>query len=776
MKWTGVSKNGARIPVGGGLSVHLPYGGAYGKDEDGDLVLIQFSPIPRTYREGSFTADDDAPFSWRIGGWTKSDHLSLEDLDLTTFEERKHVLDFLLRQIAELTVPAGESGEPYELDSSTETEETDDGFIIRMNLSSKNTGGSYQQIPFPDETYSAVLVNQKIQIMMAAITVRFLIFGAFNESAVSFCRCSLSIPDDKEEGFGYCEKILSPILRTLEIDNAFRSENHIDTTDSDEEPDSPPPVIGISKKPAPPKRTAAAAKAEAPKEKSPAARKQKRPLFDADKRIDAMIALDLFAKGVAPIRISEIEWEDGKARQVSGNIHPNRAGKYENDLFDEDGMCLFPPHNLFSFLERNEKLRVPASRLAKELREHFQGHDLTGFLWLYLANCNMFSIHEDGDAYTVLAGSDMERLVPGCRSLLEELIRSLRAFNRRSGGFTLRYIGAKPAKEKLYPRPERVMPPVPSKTPKIVDVVKLFATQAIDYYETAMSWDGKRCDVFDVTLALENGFPQELTQPLMEAFAALEENEDLKIPSSELSPGLRTFLSGQMSSGLSLRMGTDKEDLTPIQDMTGAMLLHMFLWGKMILTEPSPDHFVLYIARDLAEAMPDCMGYGKKLLAALRDIEKNATPFETECRIFSDWCSPYSLPLSATQEEEAAAKAVACADMDNVSRVKLLGYDATPAEKMGIVPFDHVSSVTISGSTFVLTGTFEHENDDREKIAKRITAKGGRVTTAVSGKTNYLVIGALGGFGERKIEQAEEQRAKGKTIRIIREDDLFRAL
>ena len=96
--------------------------------------------------------------------------------------------------------------------------------------------------------------------------------------------------------------------------------------------------------------------------------------------------------------------------------------------------------------------------------------------------------------------------------------------------------------------------------------------------------------------------------------------------------------------------------------------------------------------------------------------------------------------------------------------------------KLAKVPFDRVSSVTVSGSAFVLTGDFEKSPEDRDAVKRLIEAKGGRCTGSVSGKTNYLVIGALGGFGERKIERVQEQRAKGKDIKIIREADLMAAL
>ena len=96
-------------------------------------------------------------------------------------------------------------------------------------------------------------------------------------------------------------------------------------------------------------------------------------------------------------------------------------------------------------------------------------------------------------------------------------------------------------------------------------------------------------------------------------------------------------------------------------------------------------------------------------------------------------------------------------------------------ERMGR-PFDQVDRVVVPGSTFVLSGHFWHCGDDREKIQALIAEKGGRATGAVSGKTTYLVIGALGGFGAKKLEQVEQQNAKGKNVKIIQEEDLFQAL
>ena len=91
-------------------------------------------------------------------------------------------------------------------------------------------------------------------------------------------------------------------------------------------------------------------------------------------------------------------------------------------------------------------------------------------------------------------------------------------------------------------------------------------------------------------------------------------------------------------------------------------------------------------------------------------------------------------------------------------------------------PIDDIDSLAINGKTFVLTGEFQNCDGDREKIQEMIVLKGGRCTSAVSGKTDYLVLGDFGEVGAKKLEKALEQREKGKDIKIIAEYDLFRFL
>lgn len=94
--------------------------------------------------------------------------------------------------------------------------------------------------------------------------------------------------------------------------------------------------------------------------------------------------------------------------------------------------------------------------------------------------------------------------------------------------------------------------------------------------------------------------------------------------------------------------------------------------------------------------------------------------------------------------------------------------------------YDPSAELVVPGHSFCFSG--RSATADREEIASRITAAGGRYVTGVSGRTDYLVLGALGNpfwahsrYG-RKVEKAIALRREGYPIRIIREEDLWKAL
>ena len=46
MRMYGVPENGKRVTFTDGLSLHIPFGVAYGKDEDGKYSIVRYQSVP----------------------------------------------------------------------------------------------------------------------------------------------------------------------------------------------------------------------------------------------------------------------------------------------------------------------------------------------------------------------------------------------------------------------------------------------------------------------------------------------------------------------------------------------------------------------------------------------------------------------------------------------------------------------------------------------------------------------------------------------------------
>lgn len=86
----------------------------------------------------------------------------------------------------------------------------------------------------------------------------------------------------------------------------------------------------------------------------------------------------------------------------------------------------------------------------------------------------------------------------------------------------------------------------------------------------------------------------------------------------------------------------------------------------------------------------------------------------------------------------------------------------------------------ISGKIIVLTGDFK--TGDRNEIKSFLEENGAFVKNSVSGKTNFVIIGAHGSnewkFGTYggKVDKALELQSKGKDVKIIKEEEFFECL
>lgn len=107
--------------------------------------------------------------------------------------------------------------------------------------------------------------------------------------------------------------------------------------------------------------------------------------------------------------------------------------------------------------------------------------------------------------------------------------------------------------------------------------------------------------------------------------------------------------------------------------------------------------------------------------------------------------------------------------------------DAQPHQVEPNMIYDKLEE-SIAGKKIVITGDIEQAT--RAEIGRMITEAGGRVTSAVSSKTNYLAVGMLDAsvvsdkvnHKSGKILSAESLRANGGLIKIVRLSELYQAL
>ncbi len=92
----------------------------------------------------------------------------------------------------------------------------------------------------------------------------------------------------------------------------------------------------------------------------------------------------------------------------------------------------------------------------------------------------------------------------------------------------------------------------------------------------------------------------------------------------------------------------------------------------------------------------------------------------------------------------------------------------------------YANSIIFDGCLFCLSGNFN--NGSKSDIEKLITERGGSCKSSIVKATNYLVVGGLGSqewsmgnFGT-KVEKALSMQEKGSNIKIISEEEFFKAL
>ena len=98
----------------------------------------------------------------------------------------------------------------------------------------------------------------------------------------------------------------------------------------------------------------------------------------------------------------------------------------------------------------------------------------------------------------------------------------------------------------------------------------------------------------------------------------------------------------------------------------------------------------------------------------------------------------------------------------------------THATHVTELAFDDIDHIVFEGRKFCLTGNFVYA--PRPACEQQVIARGGEVTSGVSKKVHYVVVGSLGSqewkhgsFGT-KIEKAMQLKQAGAAIVVVKED------
>ncbi|WP_338813577.1 NAD-dependent DNA ligase LigA [Bernardetia sp. Wsw4-3y2] len=101
-------------------------------------------------------------------------------------------------------------------------------------------------------------------------------------------------------------------------------------------------------------------------------------------------------------------------------------------------------------------------------------------------------------------------------------------------------------------------------------------------------------------------------------------------------------------------------------------------------------------------------------------------------------------------------------NIETIERLRKAGLQFEQAEKKAVI-----TDGILSGKTFVVSGTFQ--NFEREELKEKIKGLGGKISSSVSKKLDYLLAGDKA--GSSKIEKAEKA-----GVAVISEDDFLKMI
>ena len=211
MQVNGVPPKGKELELFPGLRLHLPFGVAYARDEDGSMNLLKPRTSPKLYRDGPFELDDEAETTWKIN--------SLRSLFSGTIEapraEAAKAVEESLEDAARSLTEDQDQSENDEDRYTFGTEEGEGGLTFQANFSTAKAGGSYEK-PVTRGNVTLCVVHQRMRVMGFHITVSHLLIGVVDYPQMRYYLASLGIPDEDRRGDILKEEIF-PLLYTLQF-------------------------------------------------------------------------------------------------------------------------------------------------------------------------------------------------------------------------------------------------------------------------------------------------------------------------------------------------------------------------------------------------------------------------------------------------------------------------------------------------------------------------------------------------------------------------------
>lgn len=170
MQVNGVSPGGKELELFPGLSIQIPFGAVYARNEDGNWDLSMPCPTPKSYRDGPFELDDEAQLDWKLTDFRKI-------VDGTVEVPRDQAAKAAAENLEELAQKLTEDQDQSESDEDRYTfdmDEKEDGLTFQANFSTAQAGGSYEK-PVTRGNVTLCVIHQRMRVMRFHITVSYLL-------------------------------------------------------------------------------------------------------------------------------------------------------------------------------------------------------------------------------------------------------------------------------------------------------------------------------------------------------------------------------------------------------------------------------------------------------------------------------------------------------------------------------------------------------------------------------------------------------------------------